>query len=252
MTSTETTSPADGRTDDEHYLVRSRAEILSVLGVMAAHKVPIHVQIADRTGPIEVRLISVKPHYEELLFDATGVSNLFFVKGQDHLTATATYDYIHVRFTAEHVEAATHHSQVAFRACIPKTMTRTQRRDSARFPVPSLNPPVIRLRRTSSGQELRMRMMDISCGGVSLVLEDRGTGIAVGTRLGGCTLELPRIGAVSTDLDVVYVEKMGNPDGWFRLGCRFSNLSMTSLDRVRDYVAVLERKHLDSEAADNA
>ena len=230
--------------EEQQYLVRNRQDILPILHAISAHKVPVSVQFADRPQAFETRLLSVKPHYEELMFDAAGVSNLVFVQGQASLTAEATYDYLHVRFTAEHVEAAVFRGKPAFRACIPPGVTRSQRRGSMRFPVPSDNPPVVRLRLSERGTEMRMRVMDISYGGVCLVLEDKRAVVESGHRLTGCKLEFPRVGAIDTDLEVVYTDVIDPKSGWRRLGCRFSGLNMLALDRVRDYVVVLERAHL--------
>jgi len=246
MSPTGNEPPADNNPDDEHYLVRNSADMLSILNALTAHKVPVSVQFTDRPAPIQTRLLSVKPHFEELVFDATGMSNLVFVQGKAGLTAEATYDYMQLRFTCEHVEAATYQRASAFRARIPKAIARSQRRGSMRFPVPSANPPVVRQRLTKRGMEMRLRVMDISFGGVCLILEDQRTAIASGAVLSGCILELPDIGAIETGFEVVYVDEMEPHNGWRRLGCRFSGVSVLALERVRDYVAMLERAHLDA------
>ena len=89
-----------------------------------------------------------------------------------------------------------------------------------------------------------MRVMDISFGGVCLILEHRRTVVVPGTVLTGCKLELPQLGAVDSDLEVAYVDEISPESGWRRLGCRFSGLSLPALERVRDYVTRLERAHL--------
>jgi c-di-GMP-binding flagellar brake protein YcgR len=236
--------PATQDRDAEQFLVRSRQDILPILQAVASHQVPVRVRFADRPDAVDTRLLSVKPHYEELLFDAAGMGNLVFVEGQVTLSAAATYDYIHVSFHADHVEAAVFRGKPAFRARIPSAVSRSQRRGSMRFPVPSGNPPVVRLRLAGRGAESRMRVMDISYGGVCLVLEDKRVDIAAGARLAGCKLELPRLGVVETDLEVAYTDLIDPQSGWRRLGCRFSGLSLLALDRVRDYVTGLEREHL--------
>ena len=236
----------DNNPDNEHYLVKTRPDILSILRALARHKVPMRLQFYDRPVPVEARLLSVKPYYEELLFDGSKISNLVFVEGQNSLTASANYDYLHIRFNCDHVEAVRNHSAMAFRACIPQSLMRLQRRGSARFPVPADNPPVVRLLMGNEGTEIRMRVMDISLGGVCLILENANAAIKTGTILLGCKLELPRLGAINTNLEVVYTDKFDRQSGWQRLGCRFSGVSMLSLDHLRDYVAVLERARLDA------
>ncbi len=236
--------PADNDPDSEHYLVRDRADFLPILQAMVAHKVPVQVHLSGRPVPAEVRLLSVKPQYEELLFDATGMADLTYVEGKTTLSARASYDYLHIQFESGHVETVSHRSGPAFRACIPAAVTRSQRRGSIRFPVPSDQPPVVRMRWSGRFLELRMRVMDISLGGVCLILEDRRTVIPAGAVLSGCKLELPGRGSIDTDLKVGYVDQIDSKSGWRRLGCRFSGLSMPALERVREYVTRLERIHL--------
>lgn len=230
----------------EQFLVQHRADILAILQAMAVSKVATAITFSDRAGTVDSRLLSLKPHYEELVFDGSGIGNLVFAEGQTHVTVEAHYDYLHVRFEASHIEADTWQGKPAFRACIPKTIVRAQRRTSMRFPVPSDRPPVVSWRtgNAQDGEELRLRVFDMSFGGVSLVLQDRRIPIATGEMLSDCRLELPQLGAVSLDLQVAYVDEMSRESGWRRAGCRFSGLSLLALERVRDYVLSLEREHL--------
>ena len=76
-----------------------------------------------------------------------------------------------------------------------------QRRDSVRFPVPSLTPPVVRLALGGATKKaLNLRVTDISLGGVCVVLENRRVGFGPGVTIPHCHVEIPDIDAVETDL----------------------------------------------------
>jgi len=228
--------------DDEHLLVRARINILPILGVLAAKALPVRVQFSSQARAVATRLLSLKPHYEELVFDGAGIDGLAALDGTTSLTVDAVYDHLHVRFTAGHAEAMSFNARPAFRACIPLELLRMQRRGSARYPVPSLNPPVVSMHigdRKKPG--INLRVMDISTGGLCLVLESRSIGFGPGTTLPRCRLEIPGIGTIETDLVVSYVDTMEGGNGRRRMGCRFSSLGMLALERVRDYVTHLER-----------
>lgn len=193
--------------------------------------------------PVDTRLLAVRPEYEELIFDATSVRDLDALDGTESIEAGAKIDAIRIFFRTGFAEAAIFRGQRVFRACVPEAIARVQRRGSVRYQVPALNPPVVSLRLPSKNdRELRLRLMDISLGGVALVLEDRALAFEPGTTLRNCRLDLPGCGVVETDLSIQYVDLMDRKSGWRRMGCRFSDLPMFALTHVRSYVTTLERE----------
>lgn len=236
-------APGDARDADiDHYLLRSRIDILPVLNVLAENKVPIRIKFSRAVEPVETTLLSVKPEYEEMMFDAAGMRGLEVLDGTVSLEADVLIDATRISFSAGYVEAAIFRGKPAFRARVPESVARVQRRGSVRYPVPSLNPPVVSLRRASdNNRELRLRLMDISLGGAALVLEDRALAFALGATLTKCRLDLPGCGVVEMDLVVQYVDQMDRKSGWRRMGCRFSDLPVFALTHIRRYVTTLER-----------
>ena len=236
-------TPVDRDPAHEKYLVHNRLDVLSILRALAAHAVTARVWLPGEREPVSTRLLAVKPQYEELVFDGNGIAALGSLNGEGTLTAEAAYDYIHLSFSAEHVESTVFRGAPAFRCRIPKTVARMQRRKSVRFPVPAVNPPMIAAE--VGGRPVNLRVNDISLGGVSLVLEDPALRLAANDHVDQAALHLPGLGAVQTGLDVMYVDAL--PDGaGTRLGCRFSNIGPLELEHVRAYVGRLERHFLDS------
>ncbi len=244
--SSKVTSPVYSQTGMERYVLRTRRDILPVFAVLARAPIPVKVTIAQLGNTISSRLIAFNPAFEELVFDATGVPGVERLDGSAGLSAEAQIDAAWFRFEAEHVEVAKGYAVPAFRARLPTTLARFQRRDSVRYPVPALNPPVCDIRvGAAEDRPSRLRAIDISNSGIALLIDDPRLNIVSGSTLVGALLHLPDIGAIATDLLAVYLAPFGEGDQR-RLGCRFTNLRATSLDHLQRYVARLERARLEA------
>jgi len=243
MTSIAESLSVDQDPELEHYLVRTRIDIISILRTLAARQIPIRVKFSRKTETLVTKLISVKPEYEELVFDAAGMRDPESLDDAERLTAESYYDSISILFSAAHVEAASYRGQPSFRARLPKALARIQRRSSVRCPVPALNPPVVSVRMSADDKlELHLRVMDISLAGAALVVEDPNVSLRPGMTLRQCRIQLPGFGAVETDLELTYVNEMDASTQRRRLGCRFSGLTVLALAHVRRYVSSLERE----------
>ena len=243
MTSIAESLSVDEDPDLEHYLVRTRIDIVSMLRTLAERQIQIRVKFSRKPEPMYTKLVSVKPEYEELVFDAAGMPDLESLDGAESLTAESSHDSIRVLFSSGHAEAAIYRGQPAFRVRLPKVIARIQRRSSVRYPVPALNPPVVSVRMPADDKvELHLRVMDISLVGAALVVEDPGVFFKPGMTLRQCRIQLPGCGAIETDLDLTYVNHMDAGRGWRLLGCRFSGLTLLALAHVRRYVSSLERE----------
>src|SRR4051812_30693913 len=128
--------------DFEHFLVRTRIDIVPVLQALCERGVELSVRISGLSGTLKTRLLCVKPEYEELVFDSQGEHGLEKLDGTQKLQAEGPLDTLHVVFGAGHVEAVVFQGNPAFRARLPGAIARIQRRSSVRHPVPSVNPPV--------------------------------------------------------------------------------------------------------------
>ena len=150
-------------------------------------------------------------------------------------------DAVWFRFEAGHVTVVHGYGRPAFRARLPDKILRIQRRDSIRYPVPGLNPPVCEFRLGGADDKvLRLPAIDISNSGIALRVEDPRLRLANDTTLEGCMLHLQDIGAIACDLVVKYLSPFGEGDRR-RMGCHFTNMQVTSLDHLTRYVLRLER-----------
>ena len=206
---------------------------------------PVAVNLLQHGSALTSRLIAVNPAFEELVFDANGLEDVGGLDGSAGLTASAQMNTAWFRFTAENAVVVRGYPQPAFRARLPSVILRMQRRESMRYPVPAFNAPVCDFKHEAAA--ICLRVLDISLSGVSLAVEESNLKFAAGSVLRDCLLQLPKLGAIQTDLHVAY-EKPGEIGIGRRIGCRFTNIRTTSLTHLQRYVSVLERERLASEA----
>jgi c-di-GMP-binding flagellar brake protein YcgR len=239
----------------ERYVLNARRDVLAVMQTLANAPVPLELTVEQLNVSISSMLLKVTPAFEELVFDATGLSGLERLDGSAGVRVKAHFDTLWYSFEAMFAEVAPGRSRPALRARLPDQVKRMQRRDSIRYPVPSVNPPVCDVRGKNEWEEVEhLRSLDISLSGISLLLKAKHSVFQRDDRISGCTLHLPDIGALQTDLIVAHVSPLGSGDER-RMGCRFSNMLATSLAHLRRYVMRLERERLQSlarEAADTA
>lgn len=241
--------PSPLKLGEERYVLRNRRDVLPVFAALAKWPIPITMRLSQLGASFSSRLIAVNPAFEELVFDASGLAGVERLDGSEGLIAEAQMDAVWFHFEAEHAEAVRGYVQPAFRARLPKVLTRLQRRDSIRYPVPAFNPPVCDV--LGGNNPSHLRAIDISLSGIALRVEDARANYEKGCTLSNCLLHLPDIGSISTDLHVAYLSPFGEGDVR-RIGCRYTNLRATSLVHLQRYVARLERLRLEESGAPQA
>ncbi len=236
----------DSLHEDERYVLRTRRDILPHFVALSKSRAPIQLVVRQLGASMTSNLIALDPAFEELVFDGSALPGVERLDGSAGLSAEIHLDDVWYRFEAGHVTVVQGYGRPAFRARIPDKLLRMQRRDSIRYPVPGVNPPVceIRLGKGDDGV-LRLPAIDLSDSGISLRIDDAQVNLAVDTTLEGCMLHLPDIGAIACGLAVKYLSPFAGGDRR-RMGCRFTNVQAVSLDHLTRYVLRLERAWLES------
>jgi hypothetical protein len=70
-----------------------------------------------------------------------------------------------------------------------------------------------------------LRVLDLSSGGLSLLDDAAGLRPAVGSRIGGCRIQLPGIGSIEADLWVRHVARLPGNETAVSIGCEFDALA---------------------------
>lgn len=242
--------------ENARHLVRKGVDMLALLRALAARRTPVTLTFGRNENPLQTQLIGINPAFEELLF-APGHDRAVL---EQLLTAGSfgvetSMEAIRILFIASHAEITRFQQEDALRARIPDVLARMQRRESIRIATPQdtpsfctvHNPPRSAARdaqRNSIPSGTKLRLTDISTGGLGLSLPERNPAFAPGKDLHDCEVALPGIGTIRCALHVVYTQEAQPGSREQRIGCRFVDLPALSREQIRRCVAHLEHLQL--------
>ena len=233
---------------NERYLVGKGVDMLALLRALASRHQSMALYFGETEDFVQTVLLAVNPAFEELIF-SPGEDEAAF----ERLLTAGSFgvetllDSIRVLFIASHAEATQFKGQKALRARIPDLVARMQRREAVRVPTPKDKPSFCMLRVAAAPvHDLKLRVDDVSIGGLGLVLPAIEATIVPGKTFPDCSLELPGIGVMRCTLNIIYVKESQPGSLEQRIGCHFVDLPGLSREQLRGYVARLERAHLAS------
>jgi len=227
--------------DDEHaqFRVSSRIEVIAILRALAADNVLVTVFYGGPDQFIVTRLLAVNPQFEEIIFD--GVSNATennAVRYAIDLSVHAFHNHIKITFDSKFAEPTFFEEQAAFRMRLPESVIRLQRRASYRATAPVLSAPAVMLPGETGLESLKVRISDISCGGLAFSLLAEKAEIERGKVLFGCRLDMPQVGAIEVGIEIRHVDTYRDGAGrpMKRFGCKFLRLSGASTTLIQRYI----------------
>ena len=156
----------------------------------------------------------------------------------------AQVDQVKVRFRVEQPRREAQDGYVFLRAPMPTELYHLQRRELYRVE-PSLDDaPWCRIPDADGGGPLRLRVADISAGGVALVMPVDQQVFALDQKIPGCVLELSDGSEVTLTLSVRNLVPRLRPDGSEQLrgGLRFENLPRGADSAIQRNIFNIERR----------
>lgn len=231
------------------YMLHSRSEILYVLRAVLQKGSLVTVYFDHGKSFLLTALVAVDADSGTLLFDVGSDEEM---NGRalkaDRLLFTTSLDKVKVQFSLKSLSSATHEGRAAFRAALPDTALRLQRREYYRLATPVANP--IRCKMTArfengSSKSVDIPLLDISGGGVGLMVDpELKDAFKVDTSFPDCRIDLPDEGLLACNLIVRnafdVTTKSGNHH--LRVGCEFVDLPGTRLTMVQRYITHVERE----------
>lgn len=165
----------------------------------------------------------------------------------DYLMCVSQLDRVRIQFRLHDLELVENEGRPAFQAPMPEWMVRLQRRELFRLAIPASHHVVCTVP-VSAGAGLPavsmdLRVLDISGGGVALMLPDNHSAFHPKKRFERCELRLPEVGKIPVTLEVCYVSKLEQRPGHaiMRSGCRFVDLPFNLENQVLNYIFRTER-----------
>lgn len=229
-----------------NYTLTAREDILALLRTLIDKRASISLYLGNDDVFAITQLISINPAFEELVFDAARDPTINArIPGARTLVFVSTVDHVKVQFATTGAQALVLDGLPAFRVRIPERAMRLQRREFYRVTIPTLKPLACTLAHDENDPPMEARVLDLSCGGLSMFVLRPPVGARIGATISHCVFTLPDEDEIDCAIEIraVQPERIGTRDG-VRLRCRFVDLDGAQMNALQRYVTRVERERL--------
>jgi c-di-GMP-binding flagellar brake protein YcgR len=212
----------------------SSDEVERVLSALVARREPLAARLAGGADS-QWKLRSVDPMRQYIVVEPlSGGSAIPALLERQQVTFVAEFGGMHIEFPASDPVLVTEEGTRAIRMSFPKVTVSRQERAHPRAPV-SPDMPLHCAIPAGAGVALEGQIMDISEGGMGLLVRGAYLFPAPGTLIKGWQIERPGKGNVSVDLEVRHCRPLALADGASaqRWGCQFIDPSAEVKELIR-------------------
>lgn len=234
--------PEPDSPDLEPFMVYSRVEIIALLDSVKRPGTLATVYFDQHAGFAVSALLAVNPEFEEVLFDhPSDPATTRRLLAAEELTVVAFVDNIKVQFNARKAQETAYDGHPAFRVRLPDRVLRLQRRDFFRVKTPVSRPAHCLVPYGDDKKQYeKLRMLDISVGGMALLAYPEKFTLPAGTRVDECFLDLPGIGSVEVSIKVRHVDPVPRDEKARSVGCEFVDVAPLARTLIQRYVNKLD------------
>jgi c-di-GMP-binding flagellar brake protein YcgR len=160
----------------------------------------------------------------------------------DKIIFVTTHEKVKVQFTAAYIEKVLFEGRDSFKIALPDTLIKLQRREYFRVTTPIIN-PLKCIVPMPDNRKVEVAIVDISIGGIGIILPPADTLIEPGATFQGCHLILPDIGNIIATMEIrnVFEVTLRNGLKTKRAGCQFIDLSANMQSMIQRYIIKVER-----------
>lgn len=236
-------SPPNG--EENPYTLKSRAEILAVLGDVMASGAFLTLQFGEASDRLLTRLLAVNDGGLVLDYGPDEALNRRALASRGQTFHTQQHR-IQVHFDTSGLKRVSFQGRPAFQAPLPGSLVRLQRRDNFRLVIPSRQQVKCVFPALAGGafRGTEAAVLNISNGGVAIIAPPRGLVLALGSTHRNCRITLPETGDIRTTVQVRNVSELqgkGSQQGK-RIGCQFMDLDKMSVTVIQRYILENERE----------
>ena len=235
--------------DYSRYLLRGKTDILYNLRGLLHKRSMLSAFIDASADSFLTAILAITPDESHLILDSTNDEAINRrVESAEQLICVTQLDKVKIQFAARQIERLPFEGHEAFRIPVPNVMLRLQRREYFRLTMQSnyglsclipvgeaIGDKVV---------SLEANVLDISGGGLAIVIPPNGVEFAADMEFHDCRLMLPETGPVAASLRVRNVFRITNRDGsvTVRAGCEFINLPNNMASTIQRYILKAERE----------
>jgi c-di-GMP-binding flagellar brake protein YcgR len=238
-------SAETGPADYHQYAVASRLEINQILQALTRHAALITATIAGEDFFL-TSIIKIDDNAGYLILEGERTGrDVGRIMNRQRLLCNTTLDKIKIQFVCEGLEIVDCDGRDAFKTPLPQDLRRLQRREAYRISTPITTPVkcTILVPRGDTHAAVELRLIDISCGGISVLLPPELFTPELGTHY-DCTIHLPGTAALRTRVQARNAFMINLTGGKVaqRSGFAFVDLRESMLATVQRYIMALERQ----------
>lgn len=232
--------------DYSEYLLHGKGEILFVLRGLMASTDRITVYFNEGRDFFLTAIIAVDDEGLTLDYGSTQEINERAVTA-DKLFCVTQHEKVRVQFLLRGLRRIDVEGRPAFRAALPESVLRLQRREYYRLTTPIVNPLKCMIPVTladGSASTVAVNIVDISGGGVAIIVPPPDVPFDADMRFPNCRIELPEVGTLVVTLQVrsVFDVTLRSGARVKRAGCQFVRLPGPMLTLVQRYIIKVERE----------
>lgn len=234
--------------EEEKYLLRGTREIGLVLRSLIEKRSLISAYVSPRNHTFPTALIGVSPDEGTLLIDGSANDAINRSVAQaHHLTCVSQLDRIHIQFRLTGLAPTMADGQIAFRADVPDRVLQLQRREFYRLQIPATESVICSIptmQPDGEPEHTELRVLDISGGGIAVVVPQGHPLFKPYRELEDCLLRLPELDPIPVQLSVRNLFRQLNQNGTetWRAGCQFTSLPRGADVLIQRYIFRLDRR----------
>lgn len=165
----------------------------------------------------------------------------------EQLVCVTQLDHVRIQFTLSRLEQAPHGDYMALWTSVPEMLLRLQRREYYRLAAPVSHALTCRIpitRADDTIQTYEARIVDISGGGVAVMVPPKDIRFEPEQEFPGCSVLLPETGPIQATLRICNMFRLTNRQGitMLRAGCQFIGLPEAMASAIHRYILKVERE----------
>lgn len=230
------------------FLIHDRREIAKLMHTLATRNTLLAAHVDGHAQSFMSAVLAVDDDGDSVLLDASPDDAINArAMAASHLVCTTRLDGIRIQFSVLAPVRVTHEGYAALRSVLPDRVLRLQRREFYRLTVPSSDPVTCTIGAAEPDGTVRsiaLRVLDISNGGIAVVVPPEGVRFEPGMEFPDCTLTIPDGGTATVKLRVrnVFAASGGNAHKRLRAGCEFIDMPPRFAAQIQRYIFKVERE----------
>lgn len=233
--------------DYSQYLLRQPLEIRQVLHNLVSKRAMVTAYLDGSGQSFLTTALGLSPDDAYLMLDASNDEYMNQrAEAAEQLICITQLDSVKIQFPVGNLQRRSFQGHLALRTPVPDLLLRLQRRDYYRLVTPAAHAltctiPVAGL--DGLVTSYLARVVDISCGGVAVMVPPAGVAFEPEMEFPDCQIILPDAGPVHATLKVRNLFRLTNRQGiaMLRAGCQFIGLPESMNTLINRYILKTER-----------